>query len=267
MPTNLGRYKADLEALCDKGEKLHLALQRDCLPGQFEEALASRFGEKAKEVIAGLPRFNSAYERWYSASKAIVKLLLPDRLDDFVRHYESPKSRKEITYENYRIADCLLGLRVRRGHDNVVGPDAAIPHFRQQVAILSAVKARFEISLFDIRQLVAADFMDSELAAASELLKQGFLRAAGAVAGVLVEKHLLQVCTNHSVSVPKKNPGINDLAEALKSADIVDIPAWRFIQRLADLRNLCDHSKSAEPSREQVADLIEGARKLTKTLF
>lgn len=39
-------------------------------------------------------------------------------------------------------------------------------NFRQQQAILNAVKQRFESSLFDIKQLVQADLFDSELDAA-----------------------------------------------------------------------------------------------------
>jgi len=42
---------------------------------------------------------------------------------------------------------------------------------------------------------------------------------------------------------------------------------WRFIQHLADIRNLCDHSKADEPTAEQVDDLVKGVGKIIKTLF
>ena len=114
---------------------------------------------------------------------------------DFVRYYEKPKTRKAITFESYRIEDFLQGLSVTRGWEKkkVVGPEAAIPHFRQQLAILDSVQARFESSLFDIRQLVMADLFDSDLPkldAAKELAKKKFHRAAGAVAGVVLGKTL-----------------------------------------------------------------------------
>ena len=194
---------------------------------------------------------------------------MPDRLDDFVRHYEKPKPRKDISYENYRIEDYLQGLNVTRGweKEKVVGPDAAIPHFRQQQAILNAVSARFESSLFDISQLVQADLFDSELAAAQELLKNGFIRASGAVAGVVLEKHLAQVTANHSIATRKKNPTISDFNDILKQADVLDTPTWRQIQRLGDIRNLCDHKKDREPTKEEAQELIAGVEKFTKTLF
>ena len=44
--------------------------------------------------------------------------------------------------------------------------------------------------MFDIRQLVQADLFDSELDAADELGKKKFTRAAGALAGVVLERHL-----------------------------------------------------------------------------
>jgi len=128
-------------------------------------------------------------------------------------------------------------------------------------------KARFESSLFDIRQLVQADLFDSELDAAKELIKHKFTRAAGALAGVVLERHLAQVCDNHDVKVAKKAPGISDLNNALREVDVIDVPQWRFIQHLADIRNLCDHSKEAEPTSDQVDDLVTGVMKLVKTLF
>jgi hypothetical protein len=206
---------------------------------------------------------------WYSEARALIRQLLPDRLADFVRHYEKPKPRKDITAENYRIEDYLQGLTVTRGYLNekVVGLEAAIPHFREQLSILKAVAQRFESSLFDIRQLVQADLFDSELDAAVELAKNKFTRAAGALAGVVLEKHLAQVCQNHGIKITKKHPGIADLGEALKKAAVIDTPQWRFIQHLADIRNLCDHAKTNEPTGAQVNDLISGVQKIVKTLF
>lgn len=109
------------------------------------------------------------------------------------------------------------------------------------MAILKSVQSRFESSLFDIRQLAQADLFDSELDAAKELAKNKFSRAAGALAGVVLERHLAEVCDNHAIKIAKKAPAISDLNDALKGADVIDIPTWRSVQHLADIRNLCDH--------------------------
>jgi hypothetical protein len=174
-----------------------------------------------------------------------------------------------VTYETYRVLDYLQGLTVTQGYakEKVVGPDAAIPQFRQQLFILKALEGRFESSLFDIRQLVQADLFDSDLDAAGELLRKKFARAAGAMAGVVLERHLVQACDSHGVKITKKSPVISDLNDALKGAGVIDIPQWRFIQHLADIRNLCDHSKTQEPTVEQVDDLVAGVRKTIKSVF
>lgn len=269
MISNLERYKKDLDSLIAKGDMLHMSLQLDCYEDEFKKEVKKKLGEKVPEYIEALPKFGESYQAWYSEAKSLIKQLLPDRLADFVRHYEKPKPRKDISFENYRIEDCLQGLTITRGYEKqkIVGPEGAIPHFRQQLAILQSVKARFESSLFDIRQLVQADLFDSELDAAKELHAQKFTRAAGALAGVVLERHLGEVCDNHGVKITKKNPGIAVLNDALKEATVIDVPQWRFVQHLADIRNLCDHSKKAEPKGEQIDDLISGVMKITKTVF
>ncbi|MBU1297695.1 MAG: hypothetical protein KKB77_00900 [Bacteroidetes bacterium] len=263
MLSNLEKYKKDLKSLVARGELLLMAMENECFPEQFAKDL----GGKAEEYIKSLPKFSNDYQAWYSEAKVVIKQLLPDRLSDFERHYEKPKPRKDITFDNYRIEDYLQGLNVTRGWQKVVGPDGAIPQFQQQLAILKSVSSRFESSLFDIRQLVQADLFDSELEAARELIKHGFLRGAGAIAGVVLEKHLSQVAENHNIKTRKKDPTISDFNDLLKNGGVLDVPSWRQIQRLGDIRNLCDHNKDREPTEEEAQELVDGVEKFTKTLF
>jgi hypothetical protein len=269
MISNLDRYKKDLDSLIEQGHALSNALNYECFPEIFERAVRKKFGKKTKGFINKLPSFSEDYQTWYSEGKILIKQLLPDRLSDFVRHYEKPKSRKRIDYENYCIEDGLQKLHITSGvlKEKVVGPDAAVPHLQQQIAILKSVKSRFVSSLFDIHQLVQADLFNSELDAAKELAHKKFTRAAGALAGVVLERHLHQVCNNHEIIISKKSPCISDYNEALKNNGVTDIPQWRFIQHLSDIRNLCDHDKHTEPTIEQVEDLIQGVLKISKTLY
>ena len=266
---NLEQYKEDLERLIEKGERLSLAMECACGPEAFKKRLREQVDEEeVANFLRNLPSFSAEYQAWYSEAGALIRQLLPNRLDDFSSYYERPKTRKGLTNESYRISDYLLGLGMKDGFgEEVVGPSAAIPRFRQQLAIVKAVKKRFESSLFDIRQLVQADLFDSELEAAKDLVKNGYLRPAGVVAGVVMEGHLAQVCDNHGITFRKRAPTITDFNNALKKVDVIDTPQWRSNQHLGDIRNLCGHKKGAEPTKEQVNNLVDGVMKLTKTLF
>lgn len=269
MASNIDRFRTDLDALVARGQQLEYSMQRECIGNkEFDAQVKKQLGEKADEILKKLPSFKSAYQAWYSEALALLAQLLPDRVEDFRRLYEKPKSRKEITFENYHIEDYLQGLWVTRyGDEVIVDSSAAIPRFAQQNAMLAAAKRRFESSLFEIRQLVQADLFDSEIDSARELLKMKFYRAAGAIAGVVLEKHLSQVCDDHKVKISKKHLTIGDLNDLLKAANVVDTAQWRYIQHLADIRNLCDHNKKAEPNEEQVLDLVDGVAKIMKTVL
>ena len=268
---NIDNYKRDLKTLLANGEQLHNAMQFECHPEEFARVAEEAVGDKATEFIKALPDFKEEYQTWYSEAKILIRQLIPDRLSDFTRYYEKPNSRKAATYSNYTIEDYLQGLTVTSagGFDKttVVGPYAAIPRFRQQLSIVKSIRKRFQSSLFDIRQLAQADLFDSELDAARELTRNKFNRAAGVVAGVVLERHLKEVCANHNVTLRKKAPQISDLNDALKKADVIDIPQWRSIQHLGDIRNLCAHDKQSEPTAEQVREILAGVSKVAKTLF
>ena len=265
---NLDKYKEDLKKLIINGDLLNLAMQHELYPEQFKKNFKEQVGKDYEKYIKALKSFGSQYQSWYSESLTLIKQLLPDRVSDFIKYYEKPKTRKTIEYGNYVIEDYLQNLSVKSSFGEIkVGPSAAYHQFEQQLLILKAVEKRFESSLFDIRQLTLADVFDSELDAAKELNKKGFGRGAGAICGVILEKHLLQVCLNHSLNLTKKHPTIADLNDKLKNEDVYETSTWRRVQHLGDLRNLCDHNKEKEPSKDDVEELINGVDKIIKTIY
>lgn len=265
---NLEKYKEDLENLITDGNSLHMSMQFECYPEEFEEQVKPKLKKKYDDFVKKLKPFKDDYQTWYSESLVLLRQLLPDRINDFTKLYEKPKTRKEIKYGNYVIEDYLQNLTVTSGFgERKVGPEAAINQFEQQIAIIKSVKKRFESKLFDIKQLTQADIFDSELDAARELNKKGFVRGAGAIAGVVLEKHLAQVCENHKIVIRKKNPSISDFNDKLKTGEVIEIKDWRKIQHLGDIRNLCDHNKEKPPKKEDAEDLIDGVERLIKTLY
>ena len=268
--SNIEKYKKDLVQLIDNGSCLFNSLYYQYDPDQFNEQakINIKDEEKIKELKKAFISFSDNYQTWYSEAFTVLKFLLPDRIDDFVKFYEKPKNRKSIGYENYVIEDCLQDLVVRFSDgERKVGPEAALHQFQQQLNILKSAQRRFESSLFDIKQLIQADMFDSELEAAKELNKKGFMRGAGAVAGVVLESHLSQVCENHKIKIAKADPTISYLNDLLKAGDVIEIADWRFIQRLGDIRNKCDHKKEQEPTKEEIGELIDGVDKIIKSVF
>jgi hypothetical protein len=212
-------------------------------------------------------KFSQTYQRWYSEALAMLSVLLPDRVDDFKAYYKLPRPPKELDISSYTISDYLKGTQVIQGGQRVlVDRKAAQTPMEQQSEIVNAAMSRFDSSLFDIRGVVQADLFDNKLDAADELNKHGFARGAGAIAGVVLEGHLATVCKNHSISITKKKPTLSDYYEALKAANVIDQQTWRFIQHLGDIRNACDH-KGKDPTRDDVAALVAGVRKISKTTF
>ena len=234
-----------------------------------EKQKNSKTGQKKSENPEDseeLPLLFVRYQEWYTKALPVVRQLLPDRYSEFLEQYKNEK-RKEITYLTYTISDYLVGIRITQSTKEVVDAKIAfIAKFQHQLAILRSAMIRIDSLLSDIKAILQSELFDDELSVARELLTKGHLRAAGAVAGVTVERHLNQVAVAHAIALRKADPTIADLNESLKTAGIVDIPDWRFIQRIADIRNLCVHSKGREPTKDEVDELIRGADKLIKTL-
>lgn len=265
---NIEKYKKDLNDLIERGELLHYGMIIEINPEE-KETLKKRYTKEEWKKVEGMINFNKKYQIWYSEALECVRQILPSRLDDFMRYYKPKASRKEYNCENYTISDYLTGLSVTRGYqkEKIVGPDAAVPLFKQQLAIVESLKNKFESTLFDIRQLVQADFFDNELDVAEELLKKGFMRAAGAIAGVVLEGHLEAICENHKLKISKSKLAISDFNDLLKKENIIETADWRKIQFLGDIRNKCDHKKSEEPKKTEIEDLIEGVKKVMKNIF
>lgn len=263
METNLTKYKKDIDNLIDRGSKLLYGLVyelRDDLEDAYKQI------PKKHRIEIEKCEFKSEYHAWYNESIALIKQLIPDRLADFQSYYKIEK-RKEITYSTYTISDYLINVQVSQAGRVLVSRTSVYHKFEQQYFIVKSLKKRFESSLYEIKQLLQADVFDSEIDTAKELCNKGYYRASGAICGVVLEKHLSAVCLHHNIPITKKHPAINDYNDILKSSEVIDIPVWRNIQRLADIRNMCDHHKNVEPTKENIEELISGTDKMIKTIY
>ncbi|HQD34288.1 MAG TPA: nucleotide-binding protein, partial [Bacteroidales bacterium] len=113
--SNLEKYKNDLDKLIEEGELL-------------KNALIIEEKTKNKDNIEINYSFKENYQTWYSESLNLIKIILPDRLNDFKKLYE------KNGIEQYLLA-----------HEHLI-LFSIEPSFNQQLSILKSAQS----SLIDI---------------------------------------------------------------------------------------------------------------------
>jgi hypothetical protein len=193
------------------------------------------------------PNIGRTYQQWYSATQAIIAKNQPDRLPELEKAYSSIKNSlggRHVTKDDqFRLMDLI----------------------NAQFDLLAAVPSHLRFSIYDIELEAYSVLMDDEIEAASHLLSKGFLRPAGVLAGVVLERHLKNLLRKHTPPIKfRKNATLSSLNDLCKDS-IYDLVTWRKIQHLADLRNLCAHDKTREPTKDEVGELTSGVSAILRT--
>ncbi len=207
------------------------------------------------------PHFLEAYQSWYTSALRIVSVLAPDRLQEFRSLYEPDPKRKSYDFSTYTIRDYVMDSRptidISTGKPRFnVGRTVKVL-LANQLTIVGSLESRIDGVLANVEASVISDLEDATLATAKRLSKIS-LRAAGALAGVVLEEHLQRLAANRKTKIVKSNPTIGDLNDPLKDAGVYDIATWRKVQHLGDIRNLSTHKKGTEPTVAQIDDMIDG---------
>lgn len=215
-------------------------------------------GDKAKESYL----FPFEYNKWYTQALIVVKYFLPERYEEFESMYKAPVNRKKIDRINYTIYDSINNLN---NYGLSIYPRDAQYKLITQFCILESIEDLIENKLDEINSILEYDIFEKEIDAAKHLLKNKYMRSAGAICGVIIEKHLIGVLEKYNISITKKAPGINDLNQLLYNNSIIDSTEYKLLTYLGDIRNKCDHNKQDEPTKEDVQALIDGTEKVIKT--
>jgi len=217
--------------------------------------------------------FTNAYQDWYTRAIKLVELLGKDRFEEFRNYYLISPNRIRVDSSTYVIQDYISGFVMPEPTISAVRtgiafkPDRIVKSkFASQIGIVKSLFSRIDSVLSDVEGHLFMELQDNELNMASRLIEIN-LRAAGVIAGVVLEKHLQRTAINHEIIIEKKEPTISDLNDPLKKEGVYDIPTWRLIQTLGDIRNLCVHNKEREPTEEEVKRLIKETDSIIKTLF
>ena len=256
-----------MQRYLQKGYRLNITEE---IKKELEELIAKNsklinLADDKKQTV----EFGMEYQAWYSRGIKLVEALAPERLKEFSDYYLIDPKRKVTNASNYVIQDYVMARGAKINHRNE--PVWNVNHIVQmriinQIQIISSLAVRIDSVLQDVTGHLFSEIQDKELEAATQLIKINS-RAAGALAGVVLERHLQRAATNHDIKIKKKAPTISDLNDPLKQSGAYGVPIWRKIQLLADIRNLCSHQKEEEPTKEQVNELIDGVNTIIKTVF
>jgi hypothetical protein len=130
--------------------------------------------------------------------------------------------------------------------------------------MLSSVRHRLEDVLADIQSTLYGEVGDHLLATAYALFHRGQYRAAGALAGVLLEIHLVKVATKYRITISPTSSGLATLNTALKRGGIYDAEVWRFIDSLGALGHACVYAPAYEPTVDNLIELLHGVQLIRK---
>lgn len=227
----------------------------------YEHASAFSLNDSQKKALVEFKDINvkNLYNSVYTRALKVVKAFVPDRYQDFICLYNNPNRKKDFDLASY---DISLGLA------DITKFMKENEYYRQmytllelQEGILKSIIPTLDSKLFDIHGEIQYSFFMQELDVAEHLLKNKFVRASGAIAGVALEAHLKSVCQNKNIKITKRDD-LSKYNDYLKAAGVINQTTWRKIQYLTDIRNSCDHKRDDDPSREQVEELINGTKKI-----
>ena len=221
------------------------------------------------KLSMGPTHFGGVYQGWYTRTLPLVKALAPDRFAEFQSYYEVDPKRKAVNIISYTLRDFVNGIPApidSWGSKDFDCQEIAQSRMRTQSQILMSLSSRIEGALANVEGHLLAEIEDRELRAATDLSRVN-LRAAGALVGVVLERHLSQVLQNRNINLAKKDPSIGEFNEVLKKEGVYEIPTYRKIQYLADIRNVCCHDKKREPTADEVRELLAGVGAIIKTIF
>lgn len=131
-------------------------------------------------------------------------------------------------------------------------------------AVFLAAKDDFEGGYLNtVRNLIHAEIFENELDQAAELLSAGYLSAAAVVAGVVLETHIRNLCTDNGLSHAKLDKMNADLAKAGVYSSIQQ----KRITAMAGIRNAAAHGAPVKLVAGDIRGMIDDVERfLTSNL-
>ena len=207
--------------------------------------------------------FEVAYQRWYSRALPLMKQLALDRYIEFQSYYLVDPRYGWYNSGAYVIQDYFRG-RESVDEDFDGRPDT-VRCFKNQLAILKSVSDRLAWGEMDTADQAERGMQLAFLETARKLMDINE-RAAGALAGTVLETYLKDLTTKHKLKFRKQAPPLREYIDALHTAKVLDIPAHSQATWLAEISDR-SRAPGESPTKPQVRDLIDGTHWLITNVF
>src|SRR5262245_57153408 len=250
-------------------------------------------GSEGANTLSFMKR-HTPYQAWYTKALRVIQQLYPERSDDFQAHYrellalqrstpsppcsrKAPRGMTRLTAWRSQdakdqaregqygarpgspetVRQTCMGMTITPSGEMIPSVRLTfVAHFSQQLRILNAVRDGLEYVLADMHGTLYSDVENHILAAVYTLSQHDHRRAAGALAGVLLEIHLAHVAARYRVAMGVKSPDITMLNAALKHGGIYDGEIWHSIQRLGALRDDWVDAARRDPTEDELTAFL-----------
>ncbi|MCA8834777.1 MAG: hypothetical protein K8953_06775 [Proteobacteria bacterium] len=232
------KIKDELEALRADGQNIYTASYLKYNKNAFnhhDEETEKNLKESTKEIND--PQRD--YYIWYYKACKVLHILDSHKLKDFQDFYTNYTEDWIIDQTEDFFSSFEKGFRI-------------------QNYILLAVDKNFDSTFFNLERDIHYGIYESEIDIARELQEQGYFRAAGAIAGVVLEIHLKKVASNNGIKI-KDKATMSDYNNALKSAGVYSKILSSQIKTCTDIRNKCVHPDKDEPTPADISTIIHNA--------
>jgi hypothetical protein len=213
--------------------------------GQFTFVETKIAYTRAREI-------NELYRAWYAEAWYLVKSNLPERLEEFETAYAGAAFQLGDMMDEHAILNrSTLALFEKC--------------FSPQIGFIRAIPPAIGSKALGLRGILARDLMDDELSAARHLLDNGYVREAGVIGGVVLERHLKLLCDKNSVTIGDRDT-LGQLNDKLRK-HYPDDSEYRRVQFLNEIRISCAHDKTTvPPDPTKVGQLLSGVQGFIATI-
>jgi len=186
------------------------------------------------------------------------------RAEELIREYRPHREERfEELGDEVQKATALGGGRITEEPKEAIS-NRAINAIDLQIGMVKGILGKVEVEELRARRQISARVSRDEIERAWSLFEDGFIRSAGVVSAVAVERELLTLCEEtEGVTEYNPNHGISRLAQTLYEANQLSKTKWNDMKALASIRETCAHAEN--PNKSAVRRLISDSEEFIRS--